>query len=133
MKNLLAIPLMLIPIIVYICCMMWSGLTHSVISYTTLVGPTVHFSAGDCLIAAGLVALAAELGKATVYRPLVMIDHAGSVVLLVAMAILHISMDIFGSAVFALLVLMQAIDVVIGVVISIMVARRDIGFGIPSA
>ena len=125
-NTLTVIPLMLFPMLAYLLCgpdLFDQWLMH----FDTAGGATVHLSWGDALISLSLITLALEMVKATSTGARGIGDLVLSVMLLCGSGVLFILVGAFGSATFLILVLMQALDVIAGVVVSVKVARRDIG------
>jgi hypothetical protein len=105
------------------------GLDAPFSSWTMPSGTVTSINAGTGIIALGIVFLAFEMTKATSTGLRGIIDMVLSVFLLCGAMVVHMLFARFGSATFFILVLMQALDVIAGVIISVKVARRDIGFG----
>lgn len=83
----------------------------------------------DLLVALGLVLLFLEIAKATKTTAAAAVDHALSLVVFVVCLVELLLVREMGSASFALITLMTAIDVIAGFTVSIAGARRDIEFG----
>jgi len=90
-----------------------------------------HFTRGDLMLLLGLILLAAEVVKATYTRGGAMADQAFSVVLLMIFLVEFLLVPQAATSLFLLLTLMSAFDVIVGAIVSIRTARRDIGFGGP--
>jgi hypothetical protein len=60
-----------------------------------------------------------------------MADHVASLALLLVMSILYLTVFGYGNGTWFLLCAMQTCDVAIGVIVSVSVARRDFGGGLP--
>lgn len=125
-NTLTVIPLMLMPMLVYIACGP-ALFDRWALHFNTAGMAEVGLTFGDLLVIVSLVFLALEMVKATSTGARGIGDLVLSVVLLCGSGILFILVGAFGSATFLILVLMQALDVIAGVVVSVKVARRDIG------
>ena len=91
-----------------------------------------HFTRGDLMLLLGLVLLAIEVVKATYTRGGAMADQALSTILLIVFLVEFLLVPQAATSLFFLLTLMSAFDVVVGAIVGIRTARRDIGFGGPS-
>ena len=87
-----------------------------------------HFSRGDLLLTIGIILLAFEVVKATYTRGAAMADQAFSTILFVVFLVEFLLVPKAGTSLFFLLTLMTAFDVVVGSIVGIRTARRDIGF-----
>jgi hypothetical protein len=88
-----------------------------------------HFQRGDLMITIGIILLAFEVVKATYTRGAALADQAFSTILFVIFLVEFLLVPKAGTSLFFLLTLMAAFDVVVGSIIGIRTARRDIGFG----
>jgi len=88
-----------------------------------------HFKRGDLLFLLGLVLVAMEVVKATYVRGGAMADQALSTILLMIFLVEFLLVPQAATALFFLLMLMSAFDVIVGAIVGIRTARRDIGFG----
>ena len=88
-----------------------------------------HFALGDLLLTIGILLLAFEVVKSTYTRGAAMADQAFSTVLFVVFLVEFLLVSKAGTSLFFLLTLMTAFDVVVGSIVGIRTARRDIGFG----
>lgn len=128
-NTLTVIPLMIVPMGLY-WFWAWIGSVDSgLVSWATASGDVTHFSVGQFIVANALVFLALEMVKATSTGTRGSLDQVMSVALLCASLMAYALLGGFGTSTFLTLVLMQALDVVAGFIVSIKVARRDIGFG----
>jgi hypothetical protein len=130
-----AIPLLVIPVIVY-----------SLIAFTsdpsgvqaTLTNPlfTIHMptqvdwvvSLGDLLLAASLIVLFVELLKSTTSGKAAIINHSLSMILFVICLVEFLLSGGFATSTFFLITLMVVLDVLAGFIVTIVSARRDIDF-----
>lgn len=88
-----------------------------------------HFTKGDLLLLLGFVLLAMEVVKATFTRGGALADQALSTVLLMIFLVEFLLVPQAATSLFFLLTLMSAFDVIVGAIVGIRTARRDIGFG----
>jgi hypothetical protein len=86
------------------------------------------FSNGDFLLLGGLVALFIEIIKSTSSGAVSLINHALSTLVLVVAIVLLVTTPGYATSVFFLLTFMTLLDTVAGYTITIVTARRDIGF-----
>lgn len=130
MRFLLALPLMIVPLGVYIA--MVSGPSGVVvfdsvlISQAMLSGGTVRFTQGDGLLAFAVLVLFLEVVKATRTGFAPVLDHVFSVLSAMAFLVMFITWAPASTGLFALLMLIALVDVLAGLWISLNVARRDV-------
>lgn len=86
-------------------------------------------SLGDLLLAASLVVLFIELLKSTTSRRIAIINHALSMLLFIVCLVEFLLAPAFATSTFFLITLMVLLDVLAGFIVTIVAARRDIGFG----
>lgn len=144
------LPLMAIPVIVYnlvalvfvdrtdatgqaIVGAVVARLQEPLVSVPMVSGAQWTVSAGDGLILLGLALLFVEIIKATNTRTASIMNHAISMGLFVFCLIQFLLYESFGTSVYFIITVMALLDVLAGVIITIMAARRDIsvseGFG----
>lgn len=87
-----------------------------------------HFTLGDFILLIGILLLAMEVVKATYTRGAAMADQALSTILFVVFLVEFMLVPKASTSLFFLLTLMTAFDVVVGSIVGIRTARRDIGF-----
>lgn len=92
-------------------------------------GGTWTFWLGDLVLLIALILLGLELVKATYTRGAGLADQALSVIVFVIFLIEFLLVEKAASSLFFLLTVIAALDVIIGSIIGIRTARRDIGFG----
>jgi len=92
-----------------------------------------HYSLGDLMLTIALLLLAVEVVKSTYTRGAALADQGFSTVLFVVFLVEFLLVAKAGTSLFFLLTLMSAFDVIVGAVVGIRTARRDIGFGVPSS
>ncbi len=86
-------------------------------------------SNGDVLVLVGLFALALEMIKATNTRGWSLANHGLSMLIfVVAMGLLLVASG-YATTTFLLLTTMALVDVLVGMLVTIVTARRDIGLG----
>lgn len=88
---------------------------------------TWNFRVADVFTTLGLVALAIESIKSARTNKLSITNHGLSLVVFVVAVVLFIVVKGFGTTVFFLLCAMCFMDVLVGTVVTIVTARRDIG------
>lgn len=92
-------------------------------------GGVWKFHLGDLILFISLLLLALEVIKATYTRGAGLADQAFSVMLFVVFLVEFLLVDKAATSLFFLLTCMSAVDVIVGSIIGIRTARRDIGFG----
>jgi hypothetical protein len=86
-------------------------------------------SLGDLLLGVSLIVLFIELLKATTSSKAAIINHALSMVLFIVCLVEFLLFQAFATSVFFLISVMVLLDVLAGFIVTIVSARRDIGFG----
>lgn len=141
--SLRAIPLTVIPFILYCVFVLFSGgdgatdggsaaaslLSSEIFSFNMMSGARWTFTWGDLILAITLVVLFIEILKATYTSTASLIDHGLSMVVFILALILFLMNQQAATSVFFLIMVALLIDVVAGFIIGIRVARRDIGLG----
>ncbi len=92
-------------------------------------GGTWTFWLGDLVMLIALILLGLELVKATYTRGAGLADQALSVVVFVIFLVEFLLVERASSSLFFLLTVIAALDIIVGSIIGIRTARRDIGFG----
>jgi hypothetical protein len=95
-------------------------------------GEEWHFTFGDLMLLLGFVLLTMEVVKAAYMRGGALTDQALSTVLLVVFLVEFLLVPQAHTALFLLLTLMSAFDVIVGAIIGIRTARQNIGFNGPN-
>ena len=131
MRSLIAFPFSLLPLLAYVAVATGTlptqgGIDAELWTFALISGGTVSISAGDALVAFGVVMLFLEAVKATATGFGSALDHAFSVLAAVIYLILFLVWAPAASAVFAILMLIAFVDVLAGLWISLNVARRDL-------
>jgi len=131
-----AFPLLALPVVVYnLFVLTLSGGFRSVAAQDTLNRTLFNVampagswavSLGDLLLAGSLVVLFIELLKSTTSKRAAIVNQSLSLVLFIFCLIEFLLSPAFASSTFFLISLMVLLDVMAGVVISIVSARRDI-------
>jgi len=124
---LAAMPFLSIPMLLYMAAGQFGS--HEALLYggTLPSGSYVGVTAGAGLIFIGIACLMLEALKATHTGTRGLVDQTLSVFLLGGAGVAFLLIPAFGTVTFALLVALQLADVLMGAIIGIKVARRDIG------
>jgi hypothetical protein len=132
-----AIPLMLIPFILYNLAMfgaMGSGgieaLKMTVTSVNMMSGATWTMSLGDLFIVVSLVILFLEIFKATRRSSVALLDHLFSMALFVVFLVEFLLVQGAATQIFFILMLVSLVDVIAGFTVSIKSASRDVAIGL---
>ena len=132
-----AIPLMLIPFILYNLAMVGAfggGGTASLDTVVTSVhmmsGATWTMSLGDLFIVIGLVILFLEIFKATRRSSVALLDHLFSMALFVVFLVEFLLVQGAATQIFFILMLISLVDVIAGFTVSIKSASRDVAIGL---
>ena len=136
LRALIVVPLLIIPIILYLFVSMSAGeggtaarLDANLFSIPMMSGGRWAFSLGDFILLIGLIFLFIEILKAARTKSDAIVNHSRSLVLLLFCVIGFLAIPGFGTSVFFLLMVMTLLDVVAGPIVSIVAARRDFGIG----
>lgn len=137
-----AIPLLVIPVIVYnivaIAAMVsgqdpnaaYTGLTQVWVSIPMPSTGTVwNIGQGDVILLGGLVCLFFELIKSTASDHVAIVNHSLSLVVFVVCLVEFLLWQPCATSVFFLLSAMALMDVIAGFIVTIHSARKDIAFG----
>lgn len=124
---LAAMPFLSIPMLLYIAAGQFGS--HEALLYggTLPSGAHVGLTAGGGLILIGIACLMLEAIKATHTGTRSLVDQTLSVFLLGASGVAFLLMPAFGTVTWAILTALQLADVLLGAIIGIRTARRDIG------
>ena len=132
-----AIPLMLIPFILYNIAMLGAfggggveGLKTVVTSVNMMSGATWTMSLGDLFIVISLVILFFEIFKATRRSSVALLDHLFSMALFVIFLVEFLLVQGAATQIFFILMLVSLVDVIAGFTVSIKSASRDIAIGL---
>lgn len=137
-----AFPLLIVPVVMYnimaIFAMLggadanaaFQSMTGTLFSVSMpSPGTEWRVSIGDILLLVGLVCLFFEMIKSTQSDQMAIINHSLSLVVFVVCLIEFLLLRPFATSIFFLLSMMALLDVVAGFIVTIIAARKDIGFG----
>jgi hypothetical protein len=132
-----AIPLMLIPFVLYNLAMFGAfggggieGLKTVVTSVNMMSGATWTMSLGDLFIVVSLVILFFEIFKATRRSSVALLDHLFSMALFVVFLVEFLLVQGAATQIFFILMLVSLVDVIAGFTVSIKSASRDVAIGL---
>lgn len=134
--SLRALPLMVIPFILYNVVAVFAGsgpatgpLGAKIFQLQMLRGAVWTFTWGDLILVVTMLVLFAELVKATYTSSVSLVDHGLSMLVFIACLVEFLVVNQAATSVFFLVMLASLIDVVAGFTIGIRVARRDLSIG----
>jgi hypothetical protein len=133
---LAALPLLIIPLILYNVAMIGligggiAGLNGTVISLSMLSGATWTLSLGDLFIVIALVLLFFEILKATRNGSGSLINHMLSMLVFIAFLVEFLLVRDAATQTFFILMTVAFLDVIGGFTISIRTAGRDVSIGL---
>lgn len=130
-KTLSIVPTMILPATLYGLITPFTSTSKPVAVWNLSSGDMTVLTVGHLLVLIGIICLGIEVIKATRMSAWGMADHVTSLILLMVMAIFYVTIFGYGNGTWFLLCAMQAVDVAIGVIVSVSVARRDFGGGLP--
>ncbi|MHA7901478.1 MAG: hypothetical protein ACX94B_16575 [Henriciella sp.] len=135
-------PFMVIPVSLYLLIAIFSPgtsdssapaimtrLDSTIFAMPMISGSTWSFRLGDLIMLLGLFTLAIEIVKSTSTKSTAIANHAVSIGLMVVCLIFFLAFSSFSTSVFFFLTMMAVLDVLAGVMVSIVAARRDFGVG----
>lgn len=132
-----AVPLMLIPFILYNLAMfgIFGGggtavLSDKVLSVAMMSGATWTMSLGDLFIVISLIILFMEIFKATRRSSVALLDHLFSMALFVVFLVEFLLVAGAATQIFFILMLISLVDVIAGFTVSIKTAGRDVSIGL---
>jgi hypothetical protein len=109
------------------------GMDLSSVAYNFTAGEVnIDLTNGDMLVLLGLFALALEMIKATNTRGWSLGNHGLSMMILIIALGLFLLTEGYGTVTFLLLTVMALVDVLVGMMVTIVTARRDFGGFSPS-
>lgn len=137
MSMFAAFPLLTIPVVIYNLMALFAGsgagdggfatqLAAPLFKLPMVSGGTFSIASGDLLIILALVLLFVELIKSTGTGATAIINHAFSMILFIICLIEFLLAPGFGTATFLIITIMTLLDVLAGVVVTIISARRDV-------
>lgn len=120
-------PLLAVPVLIYNIMMGFGdgALTHPQFTVGMVSGAKWAVSSGDILIILSLIFFFVEILKATSTGAASIANHAVSMVLFIVCLVEFLLLDRFGTSTFFILTMMCLLDVLAGVVVTIISARRD--------
>ena len=133
---LIAIPLLLIPVVLYNVVVLFGAggggrvdadalLRDPVFSVTMTSGAQWTIGAGDMILFVALILLFFELVKSTSSQRAAIINHALSMILFIAVLIEFLLLPGFATSTFFLIVTMMLLDVLAGFIVTIIASRKD--------
>ncbi|VXB93889.1 hypothetical protein [Brevundimonas sp. G8] len=138
---LIAIPLLLIPVVLYNIVVLFGGsgggaivqadalLRDPLFSITMTSGAQWTIGSGDLILFLGLILLFFELVKSTSSQRVAIINHALSMILFIAVLVEFLLLPGFATSTFFLIVIMILLDVLAGFIVTIIASRKDFDFG----
>lgn len=130
MRFLFALPLMIIPLGIYVAAALGpsgAAVFDAVLfSQSMISGGTVSLTQGDLLLGFAIFVLFLEVVKATRTGFAPVLDHVFSVLIVMVFLVMFIVWAPASTGLFALLMLIALVDVLAGLWISLNVARRDV-------
>lgn len=134
--SLRALPLIVIPFIVYNVMALFSGnlpaeevFRKVVFNVPMLRGAFWSFTWGDFVILVTMICLFAELIKSTYTSSASLVDHGLSMLVFIACLVEFLLVPQAATSAFFFILVAVLIDVVAGFMIGIRVARRDLSIG----
>lgn len=141
-KTLTVFPLMTVPVLVYILMAIMAGkasdpalpsiqglLDHTLFSLPMLSGVKWQLRSADLLLLLALLMLSLEIVKSTSTKSGAIMNHAASMGLMIFCLIGFLIFNNFATSIFFILTMMCLLDVLAGVMVTIVSARRDFGVG----
>ena len=135
-------PFMAFPVILYFLIALFSSgsdasgipnmlgrLDAAIFNMPMISGIKWQFRLGDLLMLFGLIMLSIEIVKSSSSKSTAIANHATSIGIMVLCLILFLAVGSFSTSVFFFLTMMCVLDVLAGVMVSIVSARRDFGVG----
>lgn len=131
MRLLLSFPLLALILLAYTTIVFGAErgpvvLDETIMTVSMMSGALLTLTRGDMLILVGLCLLFFEVMKAARVGAGTIIDHMLSTAVFIAALVAFLLVEVAGTSVFLILVVLCLIDVVAGYTISIRSARRDV-------
>lgn len=140
---LVALPLLLIPVVLYNLIALTNGLTGAtgaaagadaalrepMFSLPMASGANWNIGSGDLILFLSLILLFFELLKSTSSQKVAIVNHALSMILFVVCLVEFLLIRGFATSTFFLIVTMVMLDVLAGFIVTIISARKDLDFG----
>lgn len=106
-----------------------ASLNSVLLGIPMISGVNWTLDSGDALLLFALVVLSIELVKSTSTKSTAIMNHAASMGLMVLCLVLFLISPNFATSVFFFILMMTVLDVLVGVMVTIVSARRDFGIG----
>ena len=139
---LIAIPLLVIPVIIYLIVVLTGGLLNAegivaaeqalrnpIFTIPMVSGSSWSVGSGDLILFLSLILLFFELLKSTSSQKVAIVNHALSMILFVAVLVEFLLIKGFATSTFFLVLTMVMLDVLAGFIVTIISARKDLDFG----
>lgn len=138
---LVAIPLLLIPVVLYNIVVLFGASTNGVMadadvvlrdplfSVTMASGAQWTIGSGDLILFLALILLFFELIKSTSSQRVAIINHALSMILFIGVLVQFLLIRGFATSTFFLIVIMILLDVLAGFIVTIISSRKDFDLG----
>jgi len=139
---LIAIPLLVVPVVIYLIVVMTGGLLNNegivaaeaalrdpIISIPMVSGSAWNVGSGDLILFLSLILLFFELLKSTSSQKVAIVNHALSMILFIACLVAFLLVKGFATSTFFLILTMVMLDVLAGFIVTIISARKDLDFG----
>ncbi len=138
---LIAIPLLIVPVVIYnLVILLGGGGAEPLLGPTSVLGEVLFrvpmtsgavwsISVGDLILFLSLILLFVELLKSTSSQRVAIVNHALSMALFVVCLVEFLLLPGFAGSVFFLILTMVLLDVLAGFIVTIISARKDLDFG----
>jgi hypothetical protein len=138
---LIAIPLLLIPVILYNIVVLFGDssnvgmaqadalLRDPLFSIPMTSGAQWNVGSGDLILFLGLILLFFELIKSTSSQKVAIVNHALSMILFIVVLVEFLLIRGFATSTFFLIVVMILLDVLAGFIVTIISSRKDFDLG----
>ncbi len=139
---LIAIPLLVIPVIIYLIVVLTGGLLNAegivaaeqalrnpIFTIPMVSGSSWSVGSGDLILFLSLILLFFELLKSTSSQKVAIVNHALSMILFIACLVAFLLVKGFATSTFFLVLTMVMLDVLAGFIVTIISARKDLDFG----
>ena len=138
---LIAIPLLLIPVILYNIVVLFGApcdmgmaqadaiLRDPMFSIPMASGAQWNIGSGDLILFLGLILLFLELINSTSSQKVAIVNHALSMVLFIIVLVEFLLIRGFATSTFFLIVVMILLDVLAGFIVTIISSRKDFDLG----
>ncbi|NBW10276.1 MAG: hypothetical protein EBR82_19830 [Caulobacteraceae bacterium] len=138
---LIALPLLLIPVVLYNIVILFSAtggggmaeadaiLRDPIFSVPMTSGANWNVGVGDMILFLSLILLFFELLKSTSSQKVAIVNHALSLIVFVVCLVEFLLIRGFATSTFFLILTMVMLDVLAGFIVTIIAARKDLDFG----